>query len=100
MKAMTVALAAMVAALTGCQTNHSHSRECCAEQRFYPNGTAYPGSQVQPPANAPSQYMPSYGGQAATRSPSPRYPAMPSQYPAAPQQYSPATSGAGQGPAW
>lgn len=87
MKATVCILALALAALAGCQSGRSHQQECCAEQRFYPNGTVYPGARNQRGAVSPAGYraaqaMVPYQGMAppAGTPQSPQYPAPPPRY--------------------
>ena len=71
---------AAAAALTGCQSGSSHSHECCAQERLYPYGTAYP---TQGPAGPTPQAYPTTMGYAAGSAAVPQPPA----YPTVPPQY-------------
>ena len=88
MKAIVYALLLATAALTGCSSGRSHRHECCAEQRFYPQGTMMlPGAQRSMGNIAPAGYREAQtaAGYASGPTGSPQYPAMPQHFSAAQQ---------------
>ena len=92
MKAIVCTLLVATTVLTGCASDGSHSHECCAEQRFYPEGTMMPpGAQRSMGNVAPAGYRQAQS--AAGYAPGPTGSA---QYPALPQHFSAAQQRAGQ----
>jgi hypothetical protein len=88
MKSTVCTLLLATAALTGCSSDRSHSHECCAEQRFYPQGTMMPPGAQRTMGNiAPAGYREAQAaaGYAPGPTPSPQYPAMPQHFSAAQQ---------------
>ena len=85
MKAFVCTLLA-AAALTGCSSQRSHRHECCAEQRFYPEGTMLPpGTQRTMGDIAPAGYREAQTAAGHAPAGSAQYPAMPQHFSVAPQ---------------
>ena len=92
MKALVCTLLVATAALTGCQSGRSHSHECCAEQRFYPDGVMMPPGAQRPTGDVnPAGYREAQA--AAGYAPGPTGSA---HYPVAPQHFSVAPQHSGQ----
>ena len=87
MKAFVCTLLVATAALTGCQSSgRSHQHECCAEQRFYPEGTMMPpGAQRTMGNGSPVGYRDAQAAAGYAPAGSPQYPAMPQHFTVAPQ---------------
>lgn len=88
MKAIVCTLLLVTGILTGCASDGSHSHECCAEQRFYPQGTMMPPGAQRTMGNvAPAGYREAQAaaGHAPAATGSAHYPAVPQHFSAAPQ---------------